>query len=141
MNYDLKIMALTIYGEARGASAAGKAGVAHVIMNRYARPGWWTRHWSDNVVDDTIAAACLDPYQFSCWNNGDPNLKAMAIVSEADPVYLQCMRMAIGVISGDVPDPTHGSYHYHTKAVTPGWSHGLDPVWVEGDHLFYNNVR
>ena len=38
---DIKIMAKTMWGEARGESEEGKIGVAWVIRNRAENPCWW----------------------------------------------------------------------------------------------------
>lgn len=61
---DIDILARTIYGEARGEPWEGKIAVAWVVRNRAERGGWW---------GDTIREVCLKPWQFSCWNETDPN--------------------------------------------------------------------
>ena len=40
---DLTIMALTVFGEARGQMQEGQLAVACVILNRWGNPGWWSR--------------------------------------------------------------------------------------------------
>jgi spore germination cell wall hydrolase CwlJ-like protein len=131
------VLARTIYGEARGESVRGQEAVAAVIVNRAAlaarRGGWW---WGDD-----IASVCRKPYQFSCWNKGDPNRARIEAVGEGDPVFQTCLRIARRAVAGTLDDPTRGATHYHTKAVYPPWARGRAPCAEIGQHLFYNDVE
>jgi len=133
---DLNIMARTIWGEARGEGLAGKVAVAWVIYNRFKKPGWWSRH-KDDVPDDTLAAVCKDPYQFSCWLESDPNRAKLLAVKDTDPAFRDCLLAVAGVLSGNFYDPTNGSNHYHTKGIGPKWAEGQTPVAYVGNHVFY----
>ena len=57
----------TIWGEARGEGEPGMTAVAHVLLNRLKDGRWGT----------ALGSVCLAPYQFSCWNIGDPNRARM----------------------------------------------------------------
>lgn len=138
--FDIEILAKTIYGEARGSNMPGKIAVASVIINRFKRPGWWTRH-PDNVLDDTIAAVCLDPKQFSCWNDGDPNLRKIALLQGDSAVLQECTFAALGVILGHFTDPTGGSCHYAVVGTNPSWAEGHVPVCTLGKHEFWNDIE
>jgi spore germination cell wall hydrolase CwlJ-like protein len=152
---DVWDLARTIYGEARGSTHADRVGVAWVVRNRLARPGWWTRHPDDGIPDDTIQATCREPMQFSCWNLGDPNRRVLdalempAVAGDpvdglhralADPAFRGCLAAAVAVLDGSEPDPTEGSRHYHTPGVAPPWSRGRQPVCRIGGHLFFNDI-
>ena len=137
---DIDSLSRTIYGEARGEVMLGKIAVAHVVLNRFKRPGWWTRHMGDGIPDDTIQAACHDPWQFSCWNPSDPNLPKMLAVTLDDAHYQDCMYAALACGLGQVPDPTHGSAHYHTLSILPRWAEGRSPACSIGVHKFYNDI-
>jgi N-acetylmuramoyl-L-alanine amidase len=61
---DVDVMARTIMGEARGEANQGKAAVGWVISNRVSAGTWYS---------GSVFEVCRKPYQFSCWNVGDPN--------------------------------------------------------------------
>jgi len=136
---DLSSMVKTVTAEAAGEPWMGKVAVCWVIVNRALRPGWWSRN-PDEFKDDTVAAVCHDPSQFSCWNPGSPGLKFIENMNINTPGFKESA-MAVAVVLGNmVPDPTKESTHYHTLDVSPKWSRGLTPIVKFGHHLFYNNV-
>lgn len=168
--FDLEIMALTVWAEARGEGNEGMAAVAWVIRHRWENPGWWSRNrgeagegmsavawairqrfehqgvlgrkYGEKVEDDTIAAVCLDPFQFSCWNPSDPNRPRLlnpATRERSD--YLLCRKICDQVLSSpSADDPVKGADHYCTKAVAKytRWARGRTPVKVIGNHQFYH---
>jgi spore germination cell wall hydrolase CwlJ-like protein len=125
---DLDTAARTVWGEARGDSS--KQAVAHVIVNRAERGGWW---------GDTIHEVCRKPYQFSCWNKNDPNRDKMLALEKDDQLYKECLAMVAFVVVSDI-DPTDGATHYHTKGIVPPWAVGKKPCLNQGNHLFYNDI-
>lgn len=80
-------------------------------------------------------------WQFSCWNEGDPNRKTIEAVTTDDKVFASCVRIACRAVAGSLADPTGGATHYHTAAVYPPWARGRAPTAVIGAHLFYANVE
>ncbi len=131
-NSPTDLLARTIWGEARGETVRGMEAVAAVVMNRVARPGWWGR---------TVASVCTKAYQFSCWNEGDPNRPKLLAVTEADPVFAIAQRIARRAIAGTLNDPTGGATHYHAAAILPRWAAHKTPCARIGRHLFYNDVE
>lgn len=129
-------LARTIWGEARGESVRGKEAVASTIINRVkhakARGGHW---WGNEVIE-----VCLKPWQFSCWNENDPNRDKLAQVPDDDKHFKICKRIARRSFRKAQPDPTNGATHYHTKATSPWWAKGRTPCASIGNHLFYKNV-
>jgi hypothetical protein len=126
---EIDILARTIWGEARGESDAGKAGVAWVVQNRAMIGGWW---------GDDIVEVCLKPYQFSCWNHNDPNRKQMERLSaNSNPPFQKCLEIARDVLKGKIPDPTKGANHYHADYVKPNWAKSENFTVQIGNHLFY----
>lgn len=129
-------LARTLWGEARGEPVRGIEAVAAVIVNRVAaaaaRGGFW---WGDSVI-----AVCRKPYQFSCWNAGDPNRAKLLAVTQADPVFATCLRVARRAVAGVLTDPTRGATHYHRAGLHPTWASGHSPCAEIGAHLFYNTV-
>ena len=132
-----EVLARTIYGEARGEPAQGRNAVAAVVMNRVARAnerdGWW---WGRDV-----SSVCLKPYQFSCWNEGDPNRAKILNVAPGHRVYDACLKIALRAVTHDLDDPSQGATHYHARGARPPWARGKTPVAAIGKHLFYADIE
>lgn len=133
---DVDVLARTLYGEARGESYRGKQAVANVIVNRY-KEGKNSpakrRMWGDS-----IANVCLKPWQFSCWNENDPNREIiMNITPDANSAIKQCFEIARLAVAGKLPDITNGATYYHTTAVAPSWSRGKQPDLQIATHVFF----
>jgi N-acetylmuramoyl-L-alanine amidase len=155
---DLVIMALTLHGEARGLDTEGQTKVAWVIRNRAQR--FNLPFFAGKLVnhEGAIEKVCRAPWQFSCWNEGDPNARLLnALLSEWNrylerPYGLDAeFKVASAVLEGIVEDITNGSDHYHTVA-KPGWAPTWPPVWAEvyGEtsrdpgnkgHVFYSSLE
>lgn len=134
---DAHWMALTMWGEARGAGAEGMRAVGHVIDNRR-RAGMHGRYATDQVGE---------AFQFNCWNPGDPNLAKMLNVEALPPgsreheLWMLAKRLADDILAGRSVDTTEGALFYHTTAVAPRWSRGVPPVRQIGSHLFFLHAR
>ncbi len=131
MNNDLKILAKTIYGEARGElnnfGLAPLIAVGNVVLNRFRKK-----------FAKSIADVCLAPYQFSCWNRKDPNYEKLKNLDESSSIFKTCLDIAENLIEGKWPDLTDGCDHYHAKSIKPYWAGGLTPKRIFGNHLFYS---
>lgn len=121
------ILIRTILGEARGEGMAGMQAVAQTIRNR-SRSG--------QFPSDPVAVA-LQPSQYSVWNNGASNAFA-----PNTPIYNQAAQAIDNVFGGNVPDNTNGALYYHTPAVSPAWSNGVNQYGTTqiGNHIFYNGA-
>jgi murein DD-endopeptidase MepM/ murein hydrolase activator NlpD len=131
---DLLTLARTIYGEARGEPPAGRAAVAHVVMNRLDRRF---------RGDDTVAKVCRHRAQFSCWNDKDKNLKVIrGIQPGATRLFDACCDVAEQVMKGQAADNTGGATHYYSEEIPrPDWARSPARQTVQiGHHLFFNNV-
>lgn len=134
----LDILARTIYGEARGESWAGKVAVAHVALNRVKAQSWWGRD---------LEEVCRWPWQFSCWNENDPNrAKLEAVTLKDDAALRECLAAAAAAVWGLEPDPTDGCCHYMTKTRRAqgwpkSWGAMREPHREIGVHLFYLGVK
>ena len=131
---DRTILALTLYGEARGEPIEGQIAVACVIRNRVTDTRW----------PDDYRGVCLQPKQFSCWNDGDPTQAAViraaqqAMTSQFDPGMLQCVWIAQGIMDGFAGDVTRGSTNYHADSIpTPSWAAPMILTVKKGHHVFY----
>jgi N-acetylmuramoyl-L-alanine amidase len=149
LDRDVDVTARTLYGEARGQPLDGIIAVANVIVNR-ARRGTYgaTPAAGGGLLGVTqtgaprgaLAAVCLRPWQFSCWNARDPNRAIIERVQPGNFMFDVCRLVASLAIRGLLHDPTGGATHYHTKGVAPDWSRGKTPSAVIGDHLFFNDI-
>ena len=128
---ELFTLAKTMYGEARGESDTGKQAVCHVILNRVKKGGWW---------GDTIEKVCRKRYQFSCWNENDPNKEKLEKLTLDNTGYLICIGIASGCLAGKLKDNTNGSTHYHVKDLQPAWSAGEEPEVIIENHVFYTGI-
>lgn len=127
-----EVVAATLWGEARNQGREGLRAVACVIANR-ARTRY--RRCAD------ARAVCLDRWQFSCWNEGDPNrARMLAVVRRPDVEFGVALELADELLAGRLEDITHGARHYHTSRIKPFWARGKMPCAALGNHLFYNDV-
>jgi hypothetical protein len=140
VSHDVDIVARTIYGEARGESEEGQIAVGFVAFNRSEDAQKTGRR---QFGDGSPASACLQPFQFSCWNANDPNAAKLRALDadDPDPVFAKCLRIAEEVLSGQIPDPTNGATFYHTSNISPPWSRGQTPCAEIGRHKFYKGIR
>lgn len=131
------ILARTLWGESRGEDFIGQIAVAWTIRNRVfdgKTRSWW---------GEGYAGVCLKPWQFSCWNENDPN---HAYLSGAKPIPVRELaraRMAADhVIDSKAPDPTNGATHYYATTMkrAPTWTKGAKQTLKLGDHIFFKDV-
>lgn len=129
---DKVIMALTVWGEARGEFARGQEAVAWVIRNRMDNPRWWGRSLRD---------VCLKPRQFSCWNFEDPNYqKLMSVELRSTLLYKSIETICEQVLYLDrSEDITLNSDHYCVSSIVHRvvWARNRKPTAVIGHHNFY----
>lgn len=121
-------MARTLYGEARNQDRHGMECVASVILNRAAQPAWWGRD---------VCGVCLHPYQFSCWNEGDPNRVKIESVDGSDSAFMTALAIAQKAILGQLTDQVSGGDYYKVKGTHAKWADGHTPVYTYRAHEFY----
>ncbi len=98
------------------------------VIQRYRqakeRRGVWESHW-----------------QFSCWNENDPNRTKIVAVTRDNRNFQSCLRIARRALAGTLKDPTVGATHYHAKGMVPPWANDRAPSAEIGNHRFYNDVE
>jgi len=137
----IKIMGLTVYGEARGENRAGRIAVATVIMERVEH-----RSWDGETIEDV----CLWPKQFSCFLPSDPNRPKLVLVAKdwdyhisIDQYLSACYQIARGIESGAIPrDPDlHNANccQYLTAEAKKNatWWRSMKFIKTIGGHEFY----
>lgn len=143
---DEELLARLVWGEARGESIEGKLAVAHVVMNRVKSGKYGGKGGVKGVV--------LKPWQFSCFNATDPNLKLMLgpLGGHDAPIFQECLAVARMTLEGITIDPTSrkeegaGATHYfNPRVVNGGWPASWDPKKMHflgriGGHDFYRET-
>lgn len=138
----LDVLALTIYGEARGEPVEGKVAVGNVCRNRLAANRW----------GKTYESVCLAPMQFSCWTprGGLSNYTAIKALAQQimdgttphDPALAECYWIAEGMQSGVCRDNTsHATFYYVANSKMPTWAVGQVPVCIIHNHSFFSGIK
>ena len=131
---EIDVVAKTLWGEARGEGEDGMRAVACVIGNRKAL------RWRGKTG---FAAVCLDRFQFSCWNDNDPNRARLeAIDRTPDASFAQALVIAREVVSNQLGDFTFGATHYFASSLKsrPFWAQGKNTCFQLGKHLFFKDI-
>lgn len=129
---DLDALVRTLFGEARGEPEAGQLAVAWVIRNRVEWPG--APHWWGSTIGDV----CRKAYQFSCWNENDPNCSLVQTLKPGTPEYDDLKRVASWVLEGNADDPTGHASHYERVGAGAAWAKGREFNTIIGNHAFYS---
>lgn len=127
---DAELLARVIWGECRGKLHDEACAIAHVVVNRAAKPCWW---------GTSVKDCCLKAKQFSCLNESDPNLSKILAGNFKDGSWLTCFQEADAALSGRSSDPTNGATSYHAASMRPfpSWAKTLTQTAKIGSHIFY----
>ena len=132
---EVRLLAATVWGEARSEGESGMRAVAHVMVNRIG-----PRFGED------LSTVILSPKQFSVWNRNDPNRRIVQNLARdpssvaTDPEWIVAERVSREVLSGQSIDPTGGALFYHTRGVRPRWARIGEGRQTLGQHIFYADV-
>lgn len=128
---DRNIIARTAWGEARGLGAGGMHATINTIQNRFLSGIRWWGH--------SLRTICLHSYQFSCWDQDDPNRSKLMEVTEDDREFRYALQLSDQALAGKLPDIVNFSTHYYDKrmAKPPEWAFGLSPFAIVGNHWYY----
>ena len=134
-----EIIGLTIIGEARGEPIEGQVAVGCVIRNRL------------SPTNNSYLDVCLKPFQFSCWNENDPNYSFLIDLANqlfngqflSDAYIIQCMYVAKGIEDLSIMDNTDGAVNYMTVKLfnsdkKPKWADNSKNERVYGNQIFFN---
>lgn len=143
---DPQIVALTLYGEARGGTPRLRASVASVILNRVK-----AQHKAWGL---TAREVCLAPWQFSCWKVAGGAANHQTVMDAAGhllrqstigPILKGCLALGAEVCTGTLTDSAHGATYYYAPAAmkpagaVPKWAIGLEPVAIVDGTRFYRS--
>lgn len=145
---DLDILAKTIYGEARGEGDLGREAVGGTIINRWQSGKWFNGKDINNDGFESIAEVCQQPWQFSCWNENDPNRQKLLELNLYDNIFRDCLTTSLLVIANSADtqwagrDKSNGATHYFADYIaTPKWAVGKTPCAIIGHHRFFRNIN
>ena len=139
--YERDVVAETLWLEARSEGKTGIDAVATVIMNRTNRE---IARGCDALRPEIMAAVCLKPNQFSCWN-GMLSLKvASRLIAQKEfgnenerRIWDYCVETATKMVRGEfevVGPYTH--FYAMRMASAPSWSKDLRQTVRIGNHVF-----
>ena len=126
---ELTLLALCVWGEARGESETGKAAVAHVVMNRYLL--------QKSTFGMTVREVILKPFQFSFFNPRPEWGRKLITDLRESTAWEACVFAAWEAYLGITDDPTGGATHYHNNSCSPKWTKELTKTITIGNHIFY----
>ncbi len=128
---DVLVMAQTIWGEARGESDEGQYAIGHVIKNRFDSNKWFSA--------DSLEGVCKKKWQFSCWNEDDPNKEKMEKLTQED--IKDFIEIANNVLDGSKESNVGKATHYYADYIKePKWAEGKTPITKIGVHHFYEDI-
>jgi spore germination cell wall hydrolase CwlJ-like protein len=118
-------VAMTLWGESRSESYAGKSAVASTIWNRA------------NGKAANMKAVCLSRKQYSCWRK---RVFTQALPDLRKPLdrmaWRDCVTLATIMVNGTfLPDIK--AKHYHEASITPKWSINMTMLASVDNHIFY----
>lgn len=122
-------LALTVYHEARGESAAGQKAVVKVILNRSRKAG------------KTVAEIVTARKQFSCFNGGAIEKNPDVWIKDVQSFRLVMEQVKDGYDEWVAGDTLEGATHYYAlKGMAGGkppyWAAGMTFVAEVGNHKF-----
>jgi N-acetylmuramoyl-L-alanine amidase len=129
-NWELFMLALVVWREARNQPFAAQVGVACTVRNRVNAPVvWWGKTYLDVI---------LCPDQYSSFNENDPN--STQFPKETDAVFPMCLAIARDVLGNVAADNTDGAQSYFDRsldATPPTWASEAQHTVNIGDFRFF----
>lgn len=114
--YEITLLALTLWREARGEPYEAKIAVAHTVKNRLDHPGWWGNDWISVLTKKWQYSSLTDPNdkQLTTWPKADDN------------TFEECLTIAERVITGMHNSPLKGIDSYYDDSLQgdarPKWA-------------------
>ncbi len=128
---NIDLSARVAWGEARNQGLEGLQAVLNVMVNRA----------NDRRYPSSLAGVATQPWQFSAYNDNDPNRAKLEAVTDDDPTFAQAVELAAQAVRGALPDITHGATHYHWTGIAPPfWTKDATITARIGNHIFYKGV-
>ena len=134
-SYELILLALCNWREARGQIWDAKRGQAWSVRNRVLNPTWWGTDWVSVITK---------PFQYSSFNANDPNAVKWPLAT--DTAWEACLAAATEAYAGTGDDPVSRATHYFDRSLDndpPSWARDASMVHVLnlGDFRFWRPAR
>jgi len=131
------LLAMCIWGEARGQIDTAKIAVGNVVRNRVLAGIYGGSDWK-NVI--------LAPLQFSSFNANDPNRPKLLTPTQHDrpDVWDRCYDIANEVYEGTANDVSQRATHYYDKSMDlkpPFWANHFTHTVDIGNLRFFRDFR
>lgn len=137
---DQKLFAVMLLAEARGEDTLGRQMVAAVVMNRITVAKTHERQFGSKFWwGDNVRSVILKPWQFSSFNETDPNRSKMSSFLQL-PLWGEAMEIAASAVAGTLGDPSHGADSYLNPAAVktlPPWATLNRQTAQHLHHTFY----
>jgi hypothetical protein len=111
------LIAVTIWLEARGEPREGKIAVAYVCLDRM----------SNGIATDDI----LFPKQFSSFTYPSATFESLRKIDPLDPVFVECVNIAFGVVKGDLENPYPGIKYFWNPETMRNETGNDNPYWAK----------
>ena len=123
------LLAMCVFGEARGEPLAVQQAVAQVVLNRAGHPHIVFGSRRDSTLEENIRWVVLQRKQFSCFNPYDPNYPKILrpLKHERPEVWERCLRVAETALAENQP-PLAGA-------------RGSDLLTENSDHYFDDSIE
>ena len=122
MSYQLVLLALVLWREARGRTLNEKLAIAHVIANRATDPQErWPKTLSGVICEHEQFTSISPPKSITPAELSN----AVAWPKDGDPNFLECCQIADDFGSAcEGPDPTGGATNYYSDPIPaiPSWA-------------------
>ena len=127
--FDVKVVAETLWLEARGEGDNGIRAVASVIHNRSVERG------------KTPREICLERGQFSCWNDGcvlpsDDVRKSRMMRLSTRHSWMLCVNLAVKLVDGTFKPTVTATHYYNPAKCRPKWRGKMRSCVTIGRHRF-----
>jgi len=130
--HNIEWSARIAWGEARGEPEGGMQAVLNVMMNRRKDPRF----------PKSLVGVAKQDWQFSAYNERDPNKPKLEAVRDYDSRYIRAKRLATLAQAGLLPDITGGATYYHSSDIKrPAYLTNAKVSAVIGKHIFYTGVE
>ena len=132
---EIDLLSRVICAECKGCPSAERLAIAHVAINRAARPTWWGSDLVDVLTkpsqfaspDSPLCAEALPPRSDGVpWSSG--------WIARHRDIMAQIRFETLLALEGERADPTGGAVYFHARRLGEVWRH-LEEVPVPGDWL------
>ena len=140
------LLAMCLFGEARGESDLARRAVAQLVLNRARNPRRLFGSKPGTDFAENLRRVILQPWQFSCFNPSDPNrAKLLHPLDHAEPqAWERCLRCAREALRSSDPGKqppdalTANSDHYFDDSIQPpSWANPAKQTVKIGRLTFY----